>query len=383
MIPLIDLCAPRTLLSTLRLAKQNANTQSNDGINHSQIMNTESEVNQLPSSNSQSTTTTTTIHQQECLLPIVLDLANEITKCVLLKPLQCSNAASNYVLKDSRVMKSTEDSSNTITTTTNNNNLVNMFKSCDLAYQSSSNSFTSCLIGDEDTEISSTTTNLSVGINDGGLGIKSCSKRQHYRYIGYLIGWTEQSTELAEAFITVMQKLAGHHYPAIAAASGVASTAPASSTYNHDVCMTKSTGVGDSQTTENQPDSSSIINMKEEIIVNSNHIDLDMTSQSICGENRMKEHASENACIEWYRLISMNLLSILQHNHDKETEVGYFLCIALFFNKICFVFYIWTSVRGLVPQSDPQCGAAASEANFLWLLVTNIVSHTMGTIGLE
>lgn len=71
LIPLIDLCAPRTLLSTLRLAKQNQNFQSNDCVNSN--INVESEINHPNTSQA-------SIHQQECLLPILLDLSKEIAK---------------------------------------------------------------------------------------------------------------------------------------------------------------------------------------------------------------------------------------------------------------------------------------------------------------
>uniref|UniRef100_A0A3Q0KPG9 HEAT repeat-containing protein 5B n=1 Tax=Schistosoma mansoni TaxID=6183 RepID=A0A3Q0KPG9_SCHMA len=279
LIPLVDLCAPRTLLSTLRLAKQN---QSNDFVNSN--ISVENEINQ-------SNTSQASMHQQECLLPILLDLSKEIVKSILIKPIQCSNVKNNFA-------------NNKNGSFNNNNNNLSILKPYDLTCQSS-NLFTSYLIGEDETEISSTTTNLSVcSVNDLLTSVKSCQQNyQQYRFINQLIGWTEQSAELAEVYITLLNKLAVHHYPALSANSP-----------DQDLNVNKYS-VHLSQTTEIQPDSSSISNVKEQCNnpLNSN------VSESSTMDNT-NENAVLNAFNEWYHLISISLLSILRHEHDNETR---------------------------------------------------------------
>uniref|UniRef100_A0A094ZDV1 HEAT repeat-containing protein 5B n=1 Tax=Schistosoma haematobium TaxID=6185 RepID=A0A094ZDV1_SCHHA len=238
LIPLIDLCAPRTLLSTLRLAKQNQNFQSNDCVNSN--INVESEINHPNTSQA-------SIHQQECLLPILLDLSKEIAKSILIKPIQCSNVKN-------------------------------------------------------ETEISSTTTNLSVcAVNELLTSVKSC---QQYRFINQFIGWTEQSAELAEVYISLLNKLAVHHYPALSANSP-----------NQDLNVNKYS-VHLSQTAEIQPDSSSISSVKEQCNDSINSNVSQSSTMDIINENTVL-----NAFTEWYHLISVSLLSILRHEHDNETGV--------------------------------------------------------------
>ncbi|KAK4469677.1 hypothetical protein MN116_007205 [Schistosoma mekongi] len=284
LLPLVDLCAPQTLLSTLRLAKQNQNIQSNDYLNN----NTESGTYQ-PVTSSQTIT-----HQKECLLPIILDLASEITKNILLKQFQSSNVKSNFSTNELQI----------------NNDNLSMFKSYDLVCQSS-NLFTSCLIGDDETEISSTTTNLSVGVNQSGtMKHHQQQKLQHHCYIGYLIGWNEHSFQLAEAYITLLSKLASHHYPALAA----------SPPYYQDISVNNKYSVISSQATETQPDSSSITTAKEKISSITNNIS-DVSNQSSALNITRDNSESNTAFTEWYHLISFNLLSILRHEHFIETEV--------------------------------------------------------------
>ncbi|TNN08810.1 HEAT repeat-containing protein isoform 2 [Schistosoma japonicum] len=287
LLPLVDLCAPQTLLSTLRLAKQNQNIQSNDCLNNN-TTNTQSETYQ-PVSSSQTIT-----RQKECLLPIILDLTNEITKSILLKQIQPSNGKNNFATYESQ---------------TNNDNL-SIFKSYDLVCQSS-NLFTSCLIGDDETEISSTTTNLSVGVNQPGImKHHQQQKLQHHCYIGYLIGWNEHSLQLAEAYITLLSKLASHHYPALAA----------SPSYYQDISVNNKYPMISSQATETQPDSSSITTIKDKISGITNTIS-DVSSQSLALNITRDNSESNTAFTEWYHLISLNLLSVLRHGHFIETEV--------------------------------------------------------------
>ncbi|VDP50301.1 unnamed protein product [Schistosoma mattheei] len=284
LIPLIDLCAPRTLLSTLRLAKQNQNFQSNDCVNSN--ISVESEINH-PS------TSQASIHQQECLLPILLDLSKEIAKSILIKPIQCSNVKSNFANNPLQTKKSNEIYCvNNKNSSYNNNINLSIFKPYDLTYE---------------TEISSTTTNLSVcAVNELLTSVKSCQQSyQQYRFINQFIGWTEQSAELAEVYISLLNKLAVHHYPALSANSP-----------NQDLNVNKYS-VHLSQTAEIQPDSSSISSVKEQCNNSVNSNVSQSSTMDIINENTVL-----NAFTEWYHLISVSLLSILRHEHDNETGVS-------------------------------------------------------------
>ncbi|CAH8507597.1 unnamed protein product [Schistosoma intercalatum] len=296
LIPLIDLCAPRTLLSTLRLAKQNQNFQSNDCVNSN--ISVESEINHPNTSQASR-------HQQECLLPILLDLSKEIAKSILIKPIQCSNVKGNFADNPLQTKKSNEiycvNNKNSSCNNNSNNNNLSILKPYDLTCQSS-NLFTSYLIGEDETEISSTTTNLSVcAVNELLTSVKSC---QQYRFINQFIGWTEQSAELAEVYISLLNKLAVHHYPALSANSP-----------NQDLNVNKYS-VHLSQTAEIQPDSSSISSVKEQC---NNSINSNVSQSSTM--DIINENTVLNAFTEWYHLISVSLLSILRHEHDNETGV--------------------------------------------------------------
>ncbi|THD24378.1 HEAT repeat-containing protein [Fasciola hepatica] len=200
----------------------------------------------------------------------------------------------------------------------------------------------------DDNEISSTTAYSSTGPTNTRRRHQAHERRQHR-----LIRWTWQQVELAGALSSLVQKLAQHHYPALASST----------------CMIRDGEKldevsGKTRFGQVQPDSSSCNAVNGKQSPHGTNLSTGTNAAIFSTTYNPPADKRAQAAAQWYELVSIALWKLLRHEHSNSGESH--TISSCCFSSVSLVSRMIADCPARVLQYEPLRGELCSRVCQLW-----------------